>query len=81
MVECIHFFCPACREYHGVHVTGPHKWEWNRNLERPTLTPSLLITKEPGYRCHFFVTDGHFQYAPDCLHPLAGKTVFIPEDI
>ena len=29
--------------------------------------------------CHSFVTDGMIRFLPDCTHPLAGKTVPIPD--
>ncbi len=51
----IHFWCPGCEERHVVHV-GPRNvgpaWGFNGDLERPTLTPSILVTsgcKVPGW--------------------------------
>lgn len=41
-------YCPGCREIHGVwikHDTNPTaNWQWNGNLEKPTLSPSILVT-------------------------------------
>lgn len=40
------FFCPGCREMHVVWTgegTGP-RWGWNGNAEKPTFTPSVLVT-------------------------------------
>lgn len=40
------FFCPGCRKMHVV-FTGEGKgprWGWNGNAERPTFTPSVLVT-------------------------------------
>lgn len=40
------FFCPGCNEMHQVWVKeGPEpRWTWNENVNKPTFTPSLLIT-------------------------------------
>lgn len=40
----VHFHCPGCEEVHGVTVDTPDGWGWNGDLERPTFTPSLLLT-------------------------------------
>lgn len=39
------FKCPGCGDYHMASVgagQGP-RWAWNGSLDRPTLTPSLLV--------------------------------------
>lgn len=62
-------------------------WAFNGSLEKPTFTPSLLVhgwkSEDPKYRsqpqCHLYVTDGKIQYLGDCGHPLAGKTVDLPD--
>lgn len=52
-------------------------WNWNGNLEAPTLSPSILSN---GYcRCHSFLKDGMFQFLNDCDHPLVGQEVPIPD--
>lgn len=80
------FKCPGCRCSHCVNVKlnnaaqGP-LWSWNGSLERPTLTPSILVEygRDPRpdrpQRCHSFVTDGRIQFLSDCEHDFAGKTV------
>lgn len=110
--------CPAGHE-HCIPVTwtpagmarapdcGKHPWGFNGDLERPTLTPSILMKRghycnadgKPGncacdfqqrfpdeapwrwpcMLCHSFVKDGRIEFLPDCTHPLAGKTVDLPE--
>ena len=35
------FFCPGCRCGHAV--IEP-KWTWNKSLDAPTFTPSILVT-------------------------------------
>ncbi|TXH54540.1 MAG: ammonia monooxygenase [Desulfurellales bacterium] len=39
-----HWWCPGCEEHHGVPVQGPKAWGFNGNPDRPTLTPSVLVT-------------------------------------
>lgn len=56
---------------------GKPSWHWDGNLEAPTLSPSIL---SQGYsRCHSFLREGKFQFLKDCDHPLAGKTVELPD--
>lgn len=41
----VYFLCPGCGEGHGLPVEGEPQsanWGWNRSLESPTLTPSIL---------------------------------------
>ena len=82
------FYCPACKECHWVAV-GPRsvwpkdvRWSFNGNLDKPTISPSLLVThKRPDgeHRCHSFIRDGKIQYLGDCTHDMKGQTVEIPE--
>lgn len=51
------FWCPGCQEMHMV-GTGPGGWTWNGNKDRPTFSPSVLVTcghyapgHKPGGRC------------------------------
>lgn len=40
------WWCPGCGESHQIAVgdgPGP-RWGWNGNAERPTFTPSVLVT-------------------------------------
>jgi hypothetical protein len=71
-------FCPACKCAHGVN-SG---WTFNGDMERPTFSPSILVTwegfedgKEIKKICHSYVRDGQIQFLNDCTHELAGKTV------
>ena len=87
--ELIRFSCPGCkRDHHIQHGSdiGPN-WGWNGNLERPTFTPSVLVTYPgpdagkdgaPPAVCHSFVTDGRIQFLGDCTHELASQTVDLP---
>ena len=40
------FWCPGCDESHAIQVgAGPGpRWGWDGNIERPTFTPSVLVT-------------------------------------
>lgn len=57
--DCITFKCPGCDDTHTVPVPPhPRAWGFNGSLERPTLTPSLLVraghyapSHKPGDKC------------------------------
>lgn len=90
------FWCPGCDGAHMVRVgegSGP-RWGYNGDAERPTFTPSVLVTwsepsdapeefddqsKDKRMVCHSFVTDGRIQFLGDCTHALAGQTVDLPD--
>lgn len=40
------FECPGCEMGHAVNVEAGHGpvWDWNGSLERPTFSPSVLVT-------------------------------------
>ena len=40
------FWCPGCDGVHQIrHTSFEHPvWTWNYDLDRPTLTPSVLVT-------------------------------------
>lgn len=87
------FMCPGCNDFHAVAVgpgPGP-RWGWNGDSDRPTFSPSILVTYPANpdadedfkewrteRRCHSFVRDGRIQYLGDCTHALAGQTVDLP---
>lgn len=73
------FDCPGCGFPHRVPVGGSG-WTWNGDVERPTLSPSVMNSREYGPErvkqvCHFFLRDGRIEYCADSTHELAGKTV------
>lgn len=90
------FMCLGCGQRHVVQIgvgQGP-RWSFNGNLDKPTLSPSILVTwtepsdipeefddisKDVTKTCHSFVRDGQIQYLGDCTHSLAGQTVDLPE--
>lgn len=81
-------WCPGCNEIHHIQVDEPQsngaQWEFNGDVDRPTFTPSVRI-RIPGAGksavacCHYFITEGAIRFCPDSTHPLAGKTVPLPD--
>ncbi len=86
LADMYKFYCPACKECHWVSV-GPRSawkivWSFNGDVDRPTVNPSLLVTRNlptGEQRCHSFIRDGHIQYLGDCTHAMKNQTVEIPE--
>jgi len=74
------YMCPGCGYEHafGLRTEGGHH-EFNGDLNRPTVSPSLLQNFVPGAMCHSFIRDGMIQFLSDCTHKLAGQTVELPE--
>lgn len=83
-------WCPGCDGAHRVQVTGEDGsrpdgpvWEWDGNVEAPTVSPSILVTYDVtdrpelklDRRCHSHLKAGRWEFLPDCTHPLAGQTV------
>lgn len=39
------FWCPGCQKAHLVYIDGSGpRWAWNGNADKPTFSPSLLVT-------------------------------------
>ena len=80
------FNCPGCKYKHGFYVdraghTGA-KWDFNGDIEKPTVSPSILMTTTYAgapHICHSFITNGMIQFLGDCTHAMAGLTVELPE--
>jgi len=85
--------CPGCGYLHGINVERIDRdiWSWNKSVDKPTFSPSLLVRTgraidptfikeegDPPEVCHSFIRDGKFVFLSDCDHDLAGKTVDIP---
>lgn len=71
------FYCKACKEYHAVNTKG---WRFNGNYDKPTLSPSILVTWGDNRRCHSFIRDGKIQYLSDCTHELAGQILDLEDN-
>ena len=56
--EGLTYWCQGCKSHHQISTKGPTTWGWNGDAERPTFTPSVLVTS------------GHFvagqPQPPDC---------------
>lgn len=74
------FWCPGCDEPHAIPVKpadpGAGVWGWDENVDRPTFSPSLLVTGTT--RCRTFVRAGQIEFLGDCTHALKGQVVAIP---
>ena len=94
-VDSLQFYCQGCKTYHSVVIKRPKEgigaegpiWGWNKDMEKPTFTPSVLVRWYDGpkedrtnFRCHMYVRNGQIEYLKDCLHKLAGTTVKMMEE-
>lgn len=77
----LEFYCQGCKAFHAVAVgenkVGLPVWEWNHDLDNPTLSSSVLVrswNKGVEHKCHSFIKNGKIQYLTDSSHDLAGKT-------
>lgn len=88
--QALMFVCPGCDKdgRGGLHMlavnsnTKKPSWDFNGNLEKPTLSPSILTRFETTsglFICHSFLRDGVFEFLNDCTHHLAGQHVEIPD--
>lgn len=79
--DTLWLWCPGCKDLHAVTVSGSGsvQWQWDGNLERPTISPSILVRYDfkdrPSVICHSFVRDGVWEFLPDSTHPMAGQHV------
>ena len=77
------FFCPGCNHTHGFMTEGNVVWQFNGDMEYPTVLPSILYSftffEQPKHICHSFIEKGNIRFLTDCTHKLAGKTVELPE--
>lgn len=90
--QALMFVCPGCAELGGVGNTGLHmlpvnstekspSWDWDGNIESPTLSPSILTRTAPYVDgvptgvCHSFLRNGVFEFLDDCTHSMAGKSI------
>jgi len=79
----LYVWCPGCDQLHGIVVTGELPgddtcWEWDRDEEHPTFSPSLLVTTKgydgkPDTVCHSFIRNGVWEFLSDSFHVWKGK--------
>ena len=83
IADHLHFHCPGCDAQHQVMIFSATAWSWNRNLDKPTIRPSVMVNRGHANPtvpiCHSFVTDGTIMFLTDSTHKLAGKTVDLPD--
>lgn len=91
LYDALMFICPGCIEMYpgstGLHIlpvnTAEHspQWDWDGNLEAPTLSPSILTKhgENSSGICHSFLKAGVFEFLSDCTHSLANQHVPIPD--
>ncbi|WP_395144835.1 DUF6527 family protein [Armatimonas sp.] len=75
---------------HVPKSTSKARWEWNGDVDFPTITPSVNESWGPipeSYRQsgepetgrnHYIITAGRIQYCGDCTHSFAGQTQELP---
>jgi hypothetical protein len=74
--DLLHFWCPGCKSQHIVSIKGATPWDWNGDLEKPTISPSILVMPTPIQpRCHSFIRNGKWEYLGDCDHELKNQSV------
>lgn len=76
------FWDIGLNEPNAFYIQPGRGWSWNGDYEKPTVHPSVLLTR-PDVRSHLFIWEGQLRYCADCSHELAGKTVDMvdfPED-
>lgn len=88
--QCLMFVCPGCKLVHphdsGLHmlpvncsIVHSPSWDFDGNLELPTLSSSIMTGRDSPNVCHSFLKAGVFQFLNDCTHKLAGQFVPIPD--
>ncbi len=85
--QALAFMCPGCMEFQGsgLHLlpvnstTKSPSWNWDGNLEKPTLSPSILTGRGSEKICHSFLEAGVFRFLSDCTHSLVNRLVEIPD--
>lgn len=76
--EYVYYWCSGCGHAHSVPA---ERWNWNKNAESPTLSPSVrhFIPAQDGQPeqtlCHYHLRNGIIEYCGDCQHNLKGQNV------
>lgn len=40
----VSFHCPGCESAHRIPIAGPNTWQWNKDMDLPTFSPSIKIS-------------------------------------
>lgn len=77
----IAYYCPGCGRMQALPIGAPQGWEWDGDVEKPTIKPSIKTWHDgsPPYCCHSFVEAGMIRFLNDCTHALRGQTVPLPD--
>ena len=65
------FYCPGCECDHGFNTDKSKRpaWDFNGDLVKPTISPSLKVTwgrgEKPPFLCHSFIRAGQIQFLSD----------------
>lgn len=76
-VKHVWYYCHGCQELHNVPA---ERWNWNGDVENPTLSPSVRHYypasdgRPEKTTCHYHVQGGKINYCGDCDHAFNGKT-------
>lgn len=76
-----HYACPGCECYHFVTVDKNQtpNWDFNGDIEKPTISPSVRVDYGEGQICHFFIRDGFYEYCSDSTHQFSGQKIEVPD--
>lgn len=59
------FYCPGCREHHVIRISGAGAWGFNGDYDRPTFSPSVLVTGLQGISDDAGEWTGEYKRGPD----------------
>lgn len=66
------FWCPGCVSAHVVSIPpAPSHWDWNGDVERPTITPSVLVLShmtfvDPSLEGEALTAESNLTHTPRC---------------
>ena len=70
------FWDVALDRPNAFYVRDKHpSWNWNKDYECPTVSPTIRLIHTGNRVDHLFIRDGKIPYLTDCTHDLAGTTV------
>jgi len=51
------------------------RWKWNKDMEKPTIDPSIRTEARGRWVCHSVITDGVVHFCTDSTPEFSGKSV------
>lgn len=75
--ELLVYYCPGCCQRHLIPLKPrqDQRWTWDGNVDKPSVTPSLVHRIGLDKVCHAYLTNGQLQFQSDSHHHLRGQTV------